>query len=90
MSKKTIEHAVDVLRDMKEEIYGEFIKDSFIFRSFDFEKARETGFAVSLTLSTKYDYPSTILEKWRKRLEAEYYVVSMNRNQLEITFNVMY
>ena len=90
MSKKTIKHAVDVLRDMKEEIYGEFIKDSFIFRNFDFEKVRETGFAVSLTLSNGVGYNSTILEMWRKWLEAEYYVVSVSRNQLEITFNVMY
>ena len=90
MSKKTIEHAVDVLRDMKEEIYGEFIKDSFIFRSFDFEKARETGFAVSLTLSTGDGFHSTILEMWRKWLEAEEYVVSVSQNQLRITFNVMY
>ena len=89
MRKKTIEHAVDVLRDMKEEIYGEFIKDSFIYRRFDFEKARETGFAVSLTLSPGVGYHSTILEMWRKWLEAEYYVVSVSRNQLEITFNVM-
>lgn len=90
MSKKTIEHTVDVLRDMKEEIYGEFIKDSSIFRSFDFEKARETGFAVSLTLSPGVGYHSTILEMWRKWLEAEYYVVSVSKNQLQITFKVMY
>ena len=51
MSKKTIEHAVSVLRDMKEEIYGEFIKDSFIFRNFNYDTARETGFCVSFTLS---------------------------------------
>ena len=90
MSKKTIEHAVDVLRDMKEEIYGEFIEDSFIFRNFNYDTARETGFSVSLTLSKWEYYHSTILEMWRKWLEAEEYVVSVSQNQLIITFNVMY
>ena len=90
MSKKTIEHAAGVLRDMKEEINGEFIKDSFISRNFDFEKARETGFVVSLTLRTGVGFHSTILEMWRKWLEAEYYVVSMNLNQLRIRFYVNY
>lgn len=90
MSKKTIEHAVDVLRDMKEEIYGEFIKDSFIYRIFDFEKARETGFAVDLTMCKGVGYHSTILEMWRKWLEADYYEVSVSRNQLKITFKFMY
>ena len=90
MRKKTIEHAADVLRDIKEEVYGEFIRDSYIFRIFDFEKVRETGFAVSLTLSSEFGYHSTILEMWRKWLEAEYYVVSVSQNQLQITFKVMY
>lgn len=90
MSKKTVEHAVDVLRDMKEEVYGEFINDSFIFRNFNYDTARETGFSVSLTLSKGVGYHNTILEMWRKWLEADNYVVSVSRNQLEITFNVMY
>lgn len=54
------------------------------------ETARETGLAVVLNLSTKYDYPSTIMDKWRKRLDAEDYGISVSRNQLRITFNVMY
>ena len=90
MSKKTIEHAASVLRGIKEEVNIGVIKDFEIQVLCNMETGRETGIAVILTLSTKYDYPSSILEKWRKRLEAEDYVISVSRNQLRITFNVMY
>ena len=90
MKKKTIEHAVGVLREIKAEVNSGVIKNHEIPVLCNMETGRETGFAVVLTLSTKYDYPSTIMEKWRKRLEAENYVISVMRNQLRITFNVMY
>lgn len=90
MSKKTIEHATGVLKELKAEVNNGVIKGHEIPVLCNMETGRETGFAVVLTLSTKYDYPSTILEKWRKRLEADDYVISVNRNQLRITFNVMY
>lgn len=90
MSKKTIEHAAGVLKEIKAEVNSGVIKDSHISKLCNMDTARETGIAVVLTLSTKYDYPSTIFEKWRKRLEADDYVISVMRNQLKITFNVMY
>lgn len=90
MSKKTIENAVKVLKEIKAEVNVGVIKDYEIPVLCNFDTGRETGFAVVLTLSTKYDYPSTIMEKWRKRLEADDYVISVMRNQLRITFNVMY
>lgn len=90
MSKKTIEHAAGVLKEIKAEVNAGVIKDSNISKLCNMDTARETGIAVVLTLSTKYDYPSTILDKWRTRLEAKDYVISVMRNQLKITFNVMY
>lgn len=90
MSKKTIENAVKVLKVIKAEVNSGVIKNQEMPILCNMETGRETGFAVVLTLSTKYDYPSTILEKWRKRLEADDYVISVSRNQLRITFNVMY
>lgn len=90
MSKKTLEKAVKVLKEIKTEVNAGVIKDSKISKLCNMETARETGLAVVLNLSTKYDYPSTIMDKWRKRLDAEDYVISVSRNQLRITFNVMY
>lgn len=90
MSKKKIENAFKVLKEIKAEVNTGVIKDSHFSKLYNLDTARETGLAVVLTLSTKYDYPSTIMDKWRKRLDAEDYVISVSRNQLRITFNVMY
>lgn len=87
---KTIEHAASVLKEIKAEINEGVIKDYEMPTLCNMETARETGFAVILTLSTKYDYTSAILDDWRKRLEASDYMISVKRNQLRVRFNVMY
>ena len=87
---KTIEHAASVLKEIKAEINEDVIKDYEMPSLCNMQTARETGFAVILTLSTKYDYTSAILDDWRKRLEASDYMISVKRNQLRVRFNVMY
>lgn len=87
---KTIEHAASVIREIKAEINEDVIKDYGMPSLCNMQTARETGFAVILTLSTKYDYTSAILDDWRKRLEASDYMISVKRNQLRVRFNVMY
>ena len=72
------------------EINEGVIKDYEMPSLCNMQTARETGFAVILTLSTKYDYTSAVLEDWRKRLEADDYMISVRRNQLRVRFNVMY
>ena len=90
MSKKTIEHAVSVLKEIKAEVKGVVIKDYRILNFCNMETASVTGFAVCLTLNTKFDYNSQVFENWRKRLEADDYVIRVMRNQLRIRFDVMY
>lgn len=90
MSKKTTEHAASVLKEIKAEINPDVIKDYEMPTLCNMETARETGFAVILTLSTKFDYTSTVLDYWRKRLKADDYMISVKRNQLRVRFNVMY
>ena len=90
MSKKTIEHAASVLKEIKAEINPDVIKDYEMPTLCNMETARETGFAVILTLSTTFDYTSAVLDEWRKRLEADDYMISVKRNQLRVRFNVMY
>ena len=87
---KTIEHAASVLKEIKAEINEGVIKDYEMPSLCNMQTARETGFAVILTLSIKYDYTSAILDDWRKRLEASDYMISVKRNQLRVRFNVMY
>lgn len=90
MSKKTTEHAASALKEIMAELNPGVIKDYEIPTLCNMETARETGFAVILTLSTKFDYTSAVLDDWRKRLEADDYMISVKRNQLRVRFNVMY
>ena len=90
MNNKTREHAANVIKEIKELVHADVIKDSHISRFSDVETKREVGFVVYLTLSTEYDYTSWVLEKWRKRFEADAYVISVKQNTLRIRFHVMY
>ena len=90
MSKKTTEHAASVLKEIMAGLNPDVIKDYEMPTLCNMETARETGFAVILTLSTKFDYTSAGLDDWRKRLEADDYMISVKRNQLRVRFNVMY
>ena len=90
MNKKTTEHAASVLKEIMAELNPDVIKDYEMPTLCNIETARETGFAVILTLSTKFDYTSAVLDDWRKRLEADDYMISVKRNQLRVRFNVMY
>ena len=90
MSKKTTEHAASVLKEIMAGLNPDVIKEYEMPTLCNMETARETGFAVILTLSTKFDYTSAVLDDWRKRLEADDYIISVKRNQLRVRFNVMY
>lgn len=88
--KKTTDRAFEVLKAIKAEVNSDVIKDHEMPTLCNMETCKETGFAVILTLSTKYDYTSAVLDDWRKRLEADDYMISVRRNQLKVRFNVMY
>ena len=90
MAKKTTDRAFEVLKAIKAEVNSDVIKDHEMPTLCNIETCKETGFAVILTLSTKYDYTSAVLDDWRKRLEADDYMISVKRNQLRVRFNVMY
>ena len=90
MAKKTIDRAFEVLKAIKAEVNSDVIKDHEMPTLCNMETGKTTGFAVILTLSTKYDYTSAVLDDWRKRLEADDYMISVRRNQLRVRFNVMY
>lgn len=89
MKKKTIEHAASIVKEIKAEVNEGVIKDCMIPTLCNMETGKTTGFAVVLTLSTKYDYTSTILDGWKERLCADEYLITSSRNQLKVRFNVM-
>lgn len=90
MSKKTKEHAVKVMKEIVAGVRPDVIKNYEMPTLCNVETARETGFAVILTLSTRYDYTSENLEDWRKRLDAADYIISVNRNRLQVRFNILF
>lgn len=90
MKKKTTDNAYEVLKAIKAELNSDVIKDHEMPTLCNLETCKETGFAVILTLSTKYDYPSSVLNDWRERLDADDYVINVRRNQLRVRFNVKY
>jgi hypothetical protein len=90
MAKKTTEQAAKALKEIMAGLNPDVIKDYEMPTLCNMETARETGFAVILTLSTKFDYTSAVLDDWRKRLEADDYMISVKRNQLRVRFNIMY
>lgn len=90
MNEKTTEHAASVLKEIKAEVNESVIKDYEMPTLCDMDTAKQTGFAVILTLSTKFDYTSNVLNQWRERLAADDYLISVRRNQLRVRFNVRY
>ena len=88
--KKTTEQAAKALKEIMAELNEGVVKDYKMPTLCNIGTGKETGFAVILTLSTKYDYTSAILNDWCERLEASDYMISVRYNQLKVRFNVMY
>lgn len=88
--KKTTEQAAKALKEIMAELNDGVIKDYEMPTLCNMETGKETGFAVILTLSTKFDYTDVILAQWREKLKADDYMISVRRNQLKVRFNVMY
>lgn len=90
MSRKTTEHAAEVVKALKAKCNEGVIKDYEMPSLCNMETGKTTGFAVILTLGTKFDYTNHILDKWRDLFDAEDYMISVSRNQLHVRFNVMF
>lgn len=88
--KKTTEQAAKALKEIMAELNDGVIKGYEMPTLCNMETCKDTGFAVILTLSTKYDYTNKVLDNWKERLSADDYMISVLRNQLKVRFNVMY
>lgn len=90
MAKKTIEHAANALKKIMAGINKDVIKDYEMPKLGNIETCSDTGFAVILTLNTKYYYTNKVLDMWRDKLQADYYTISACGGQLRVRFFVMY
>ena len=87
MAKDKKEEAVRVVKDIMAEVNNGVIKDFRIPALCNAKTCKETGFAVVLTLSARYDYPNTVLDNWKDRMDADDYIIQVLRNQLIVRFN---
>lgn len=90
MAKKSTEQAHKVIKELVTELNDGVIKECEMPTLCNVETLKETGFAVILTLSTKFDYRNTMLDNWKDRLSADDYIISVRRNQMKVKFNVRY
>ena len=88
--KKTTEQAAKALKEIMAELNEGVIKDYEMPTLCNMETCKDTGFAVILTLNTKFDYTNKVLDNWKERLSADDYRISVRRNQLKVRFNVRY
>jgi hypothetical protein len=90
MTEKTTDQAYEELKAIKAELAEGVIKDHEMLTLCDINTCKDTGFIIILTLNTKYDYTSDVLDNWKNRLMADNYVIKVHCNQLEVRFNVSY
>lgn len=90
MAKKTIEQTAKALKEIIAELSEGVIKDYTMPTLINMETTKNTGFAVVLTLSSKFDYSTKVLDEWRDRLSADYYVITVRRNQLIVRYIVLF
>ena len=90
MAKDKKEEAVRVVKNIMAEVNDGVIRDFRIPALCNVKTCQETGFAVVLTLSAKYDYSNTVLDNWKDRMGADDYIIQVLRNQLIVRFNFHY
>lgn len=87
--KNSTKHAADVLNEIKAELKSDVIRCYKMPTICNMNTGEDSGFAVILTLNTKYDYSDVLLDVWMRRLEASYYIITVKRNHLRVRFYVL-
>ena len=85
-----LEDIIAAIKTIKGQYEVEVIKDYEIPPRINTKTCEYTGFGVKLQLNTRYDYNEEILDQWKQILKADDWYISVNRNQLHITFTVRY
>ena len=88
--EKTVKYAKSVIETLKQECVDGVIKDFEIPSLCNIKTGKNTGFAVILYITSKYDYSEKLLGEWKERFGADEYSISARRNQLQIKFTIRY
>ena len=83
-----IEEIASIINDIKSKYEVEVIKDYHIRPLVNTKTGKDTGFAATLQLNTRFDFDNDTIHEWKERLMADCWYVNVKRNQLRITFNI--
>lgn len=84
--EKLLKHIVDTIVQINAEYDVEVIKEKKILPLVK----TDIGYIVKLRLNTTYDYDEEMFSEWKRRLKADYWYIKVKRNQLHITFRVIF
>ena len=90
MKDKVIKQINKIIEEIKSDYEVEVIKDYVLPPLINMETGKTTGCGIQMQLNTKYDYDDAIIEDWKKRLNADSWLIRVRRNQLWLTFYVHY
>ncbi len=85
-----LKYAVAAIDVIKAQFDTEVIRNYEIPTLVNTKTGEDIGFGVKMQLSTSYDYDEELLTEWKRLLKADYWYISVKRNQLHITFKVRY
>ena len=85
-----LKHVVGAIGAIKAQFDVEVIRNYEILPIVNISTMQALGFIVKLQFSTRYDYDEKMLTLWKNMLKADYWYISVKRNQLHVTFKVRY
>ena len=88
--EKSIEKTAENIKSLIASTNQGVVLDHTINSLVNTETMRDTGHAVVLTLSTKFDYPEDVLLKWKEMLGADYFHLRVRLNRIFITYYIHY
>lgn len=86
--KKTIEHAAEAVKSIKEMYKVNVILEHNMPTIVNMKTGETTGFAVVIRLSTRYSYGEEMLTKWKQMIGADDWNFGAKGNQLHVKFLV--
>ena len=91
MNKEELIHKMAAaIAKIKDETDKGVIKEHTINSIINWNTCEETGQAAMLVCSIKFEYPDTVLNRWKEQLGADEYSIKVYRSQLFIKFIVHY
>ena len=85
-----LKHIVGAIGAIKAKFAVDVIKDYLIPPLVNTNTKQYIGFLVVLELSTLYIYDEEMLMKWKNMMKADEWYISVDSNQLNVTFTVRY